>query len=165
MSKIYVYGYLDSGTESFVSGGFTLVATDGSVIAHEDLTEPCLTELEAHLHGLLRAVDMAGDEVMVLSSSNVAISDMNRGQSESCPHLSEDIQRARMWRPRNIFGSSLYRRRRIWPGCATTGSPRSKPPRRTPTLRRSLNRSGRRRCLVWARLAAFKSAAMRTHPS
>ena len=94
MIRIFCGGYCFSNEHSR-SGGYALVAGDGTVIKCEEVPEPCRSGRQAEIHGLCRAIEVAHDGDTVVSSSQAALSCLKKGRSKKCPALNAGIARAK----------------------------------------------------------------------
>ena len=84
-SHIYSDGFLISANPSPIGGGYTLVANNSKLIERQIIQRPGLTNNEAELLGVLRAVELANRGDIVFSDSQIALTWIRKSRSSAGP--------------------------------------------------------------------------------
>jgi len=95
MNEIHSDGFQFHANPSPVGGGFTLVDSDGDVIERKTVLKVGMTNNEAELLGVVRAVELIESEGIVFTDSKVIARCVHRGRARSRPDLNEVISKCK----------------------------------------------------------------------
>ena len=90
--KFFSSGYLLSGTDAH--GGYAVVGAYGQVLETGKLAEPGAGRFEAELRGLCRAIGLAHNGDVIVSSSRTVLQCVQNGRSKSHPKANASITKA-----------------------------------------------------------------------
>jgi len=93
--SIFADGFLFRANPSPTGGGYTVVNKQGEVLAREIIEQPGLTNNEAELRGLIRAIELAEKRSSVGTDSRVARAWVCRGRSRARRDLRTILKRTR----------------------------------------------------------------------
>jgi len=85
--------YLYDGNPSAIGGGFKIIDGAGSLIIDEEVLKPGLTNNEATLLAIAKAVELARHGGKVVTNSKVIARWIHRGRAKGRDDLDETIQR------------------------------------------------------------------------
>jgi len=95
MNQIHSDGFQFHSNPSPVGGGFTLVDGGGDVVERKTILKVGMTNNEAELLGVVRAVELIESKGIVYTDSQVIARWVHRGRARGRPDLNEVIRKCK----------------------------------------------------------------------